>query len=345
MGQGIKIKKYLEPIIHVFIWGCLFFTLWRTAQTLGPFRKSDGSIYPILIWSETLNLALFYFNALYLIPRFISIQRYGTYFLWVISLYVMVVGLNAVLDHFYAISLLSTEKEPLLSEVIINVESKLFVLSLSLGYGLTKQWLKEEIIRQRLIKEKLTAELKYLRGQINPHFLFNTLNMAYSSAIKSGDNVTADIVEKLSGLMRYVLYESNSEEVLLESEINYVNSFINLQIQRLSPELVSQVKYQLNGEWANYKIAPIILIPFIENVFKHGIILSKKSDVSIIINLDANVLILETKNKITTVADKPSPGIGLKNAGERLQLLYSNRHTLSISNDNDIFYVKLAIQL
>lgn len=112
-----------------------------------------------------------------------------------------------------------------------------------------------------------------------------------------------------------------------------------------APELVSQVKYHLNGEWADYKIAPMILIPFIENVFKHGIILSKRSDVSIEINLSDNLLILETKNNVTRAADKPSAGIGLKNAGERLQLLYPNRHTLSINDINNIFYVKLEILL
>ncbi|MDB5286022.1 MAG: hypothetical protein JWR05_971 [Mucilaginibacter sp.] len=345
MRKEFKIKKYLEPAIHVLIWGCLFFALWRTIQTLGPFRKNHGSIYPVLIWSETLNLALFYFNALYLIPRFISEQRYKTYFLWLVILYVGVVAINSFLDHFYAISLLSSEKEPLVAEVIMNMQSKLFVLSLSLGYGLTKQWFKDEIIRQRFIKENLTAELKYLRGQINPHFLFNTLNMAYASAIKSSDNVTADIIEKLSGLMRYVLYESNSEKVPLENEVNYINSYINLQLQRLAPEIVSQVKYKVNGDWENYKIAPMILIPFIENVFKHGILLSKKSDASIIINLNANLLTLETKNALAIATDKRSCGIGLKNARERLQLLYPNQHTLAINDNNNVFHIKLTMQL
>jgi two-component system LytT family sensor kinase len=345
MRSGFKLKKYLEPTLHVLIWGCLFFALWRTAQTLGPFRKNDGSIYPTLIWSETLNLTLFYINALYLIPRFISKHRYGTFFLWVIVLYVGIVALNSFLDHFYAISLLSSEKEPLVAEVIINMESKLFVLSLSLGYGLTKQWFKSEIIRQRFVKEKLTAELKYLRDQINPHFLFNTLNMAYASSIKSNDIVTADIIEKLSGLMRYVLYESNGEKVSLEKEINYVDNYINLQLQRLSPELANLVKYEMKGNWQNYMVAPLILIPFIENVFKHGIMFSNRCGISILISLNSNLLILETKNHLTVATEKTNSGIGLRNAKERLNILYPAQHKLEINTGGNIFHIRLEIQL
>jgi len=220
-------------------------------------------------------------------------------------------------------------------------------LSLSIGYGLTRQWIQNQKLQQQLIKDKLTTELKYLKAQINPHFLFNTLNMAYASATKSNDAVTADIIEKLSGLMRYVLYEGNEDKVLLEKEIQYIHNSVNLQLQRLSPEVAAQVNYQVQGDWQNYKVAPMILIPFIENVFKHGIIVSKISNVSISIHLKDNLLILETKND---KSDHVNPavshsGIGLKNARERLQLLYPDRHTLEINNTPSIFHVRLEIEI
>ena len=109
--------------------------------------------------------------------------------------------------------------------------------------------------------------------------------MAYASATKSNDLVTANIVEKLSGLMRYVLYESNEDTVSLEEEIRYIDDFVSLQRQRLSPDLASRVQYRVEGNWQNHTIAPLILIPFIENVFKHGILLSRKSAVAISILL------------------------------------------------------------
>lgn len=345
--NDFKIKKYIEPVIHITIWGSLFFVLWRNAINIGSFRKVDASIYPPLIWSTICSLVLFYINALYFAPHFISKQRYKAYIILVILLYISIVSINSILDHFYSISLLSTEKEPFFAETSLNAQSKLIILSLSVSYGLTRQWIMEERIRQQSIKEKLTVELKYLKAQINPHFLFNTLNMAYASAIKNSDEGTADIIEKLSVLMRYVLYESNEDRVPLEKEINYVDNYINLQLQRLSPELVKQVNYQLNGDWQNYTVAPMILIPFIENVFKHGIMLSKKNEITISIFLKSNSLLLETKNMKTnnSTTNIASSGIGLENTKKRLQLLYPNQHTLEINDVAAFFNVKLEIQL
>jgi LytS/YehU family sensor histidine kinase len=233
------------------------------------------------------------------------------------------------------------------SDIVMNVKSKTVILSLSSGYGLTKLWIQNQEIQQQLVKDKLSTQLKYLKAQINPHFLFNTLNMAYSSATKNNDVVTADIIEKLSGLMRYMLYESNDDKVSLEKEICYIDNTVKLQLQRLSPELASQVNYKINGEWQNHKIAPMILIPFIENVFKHGIILSQRSDITISIFLKGNILVLETKNyKFEhSFKENNSSGIGLPNARERLQLLYPNQHILEIDNSGSFFNVRLQIKI
>jgi len=347
MIQAFKWRNFLEPIIHILIWGSLFLFIWSSAYTLGSFRKQDGSIYLPLIWSTGFSLILFYFNALYLVPWFIFRQLYKQYILWAIFFYIAIVLGNSIFDQLYSLSLFSSEKESFWSDVIMNIRSKTVILSLSIGYGLTRQWIQNQKLQQQLIKDKLTTELKYLKAQINPHFLFNTLNMAYASATKSNDAVTADIIEKLSGLMRYVLYEGNEDKVLLEKEIQYIHNSVNLQLQRLSPEVAAQVNYQVQGDWQNYKVAPMILIPFIENVFKHGIIVSKISNVSISIHLKDNLLILETKND---KSDHVNPavshsGIGLKNARERLQLLYPDRHTLEINNTPSIFHVRLEIEI
>ncbi len=342
-----RIKDYAEPAIHFLIWSSFFLILFFQVRTIGPFRKQDGSIYLPLIWSTIFNLLLFYFNSVYLIPRFISKQRYKIYLFYVIVLYLSIVLINSTFDHFYSISLFSTEKEPFFAEVTLNIGSKVFILSLSLGYGLTKNWIKSEKIRQQLAKDKLVTELKYLKAQINPHFLFNTLNLAYASAIKNTDHVTADIIERLSALMRYVLFEGNHDEVFLEKEINYIENYVDLQLQRLSPEIVSNIKYEVNGDWQRYKIAPMILMPFIENVFKHGVILSKKSEISIRILFTSNTLVLETKNLKSSfkAAEQPDSGIGLRNAKERLELLYPNKHKLHITETGNVFHINLQLQL
>ncbi|NEM97767.1 sensor histidine kinase [Pontibacter burrus] len=234
-----------------------------------------------------------------------------------------------------------------MSDLLLNTQSKTIILSLSIGYGLTRQWFKNQERQQKLIQDDLKTQLKYLKAQINPHFLFNTLNMAFASATKSKDVVTADIIEKLSGLMRYVLYESNEDKVFLEKEIQYIDNTINLQLQRLSPQLADQVNYQVEGDWQSHKIAPMILIPFIENVFKHGIILSQRADISISIFLRENILTLETSNAKSDHLAKRNTisGIGLKNARERLLLIYPGKHKLEIDDLGSSFYVKLQIEI
>lgn len=348
MFKEFKLKGSIEPIIHFFIWSSFFFLVWFRIRTMGPFHKQDGSIYPPMLWSTTLNLLLFYCNALYLIPRFFSRQRYALYSVLLMALYIGIILINSTLDYFYMISLFSSEKEPLSSDVILNFQTKTFILSLSLGYGLTKNWIISNKLQQQLVSDKLTTELKYLKAQINPHFLFNTLNMAFASAIKSNDEPTADIIEKLSGLMRYVLYESNEDKVILEKELYYIDNYINLQLQRLSPEIANQVKYEVKGNYQNLRIAPMILVPFIENVFKHGVMLTKKPEMSISLSLSSATLILETtnlKNNGTIGTDKAHSGIGMKNVKERLLLLYPNLHTLEIKNEEHFFKVRLEIQL
>jgi len=343
----VRDRSWVEACLHVLIWASLFFYIWQSVYTLGPFRKQDGSIFFPLIWSTGLSMVLFYLNALCLIPQFVSAQRNKIYIFWAMLLYTAIVFCNSLFDQLYSISLFSTEKEPLKTDIILNIQSKAVILSLSIGYGLTKLWIQNQEIQQQLIKDKLSTQLRFLKAQINPHFLFNTLNMAYSSATKSNDVVTADIIEKLSGLMRYVIYESNEEKVLLEKEIQYLNDTVNLQLQRLSPELADQVSYTVEGDWQNNQVVPMVLIPFIENVFKHGIILSKRSNISISILLRGNLLTLETKNNKGNhpIIPDTNSGIGLKNARERLQLLYPGQHKLEINENASSFHVKLQIEI
>jgi sensor histidine kinase YesM len=348
MTHETRLKRYLEPAIHVLIWGSVFTVMILQFQTLGAFRKENGSIYYPIIFGTIINAILFYFNALYLIPRYILAEKYRVYIFLLLAIYLIMVMVNSMVDHFFFISYYSSEKEPLWSGLIINLISKLFILSLSLGYGFTKIWIRKEKSRQRLIEDKLHAELKILKAQIDPHFLFNTLNMAYASAIKSDDIHTADIVEKLAVLMRYVIYESNGDSVALEKDINYIENYIDLQLQRLSPDISDNIRCNIKGDWQGYQIAPMILIPFIENVFKHGIRLDEKSGIHIDLHVHSGLLVLETRNarKINgDSSDFSNSGIGLDNVKKRLQILYPNRHKLEIETTGDLYHSRLELKL
>jgi sensor histidine kinase YesM len=348
MAKEFSYKKYLEPAIHILIWGSLLALNILFTRTLGPFRKENGSIYYPIVFGAIINVTLFYLNALYLIPHYISKDKYKTCFSLVLIFYLSLTMVNSLADHFCFVAIYSTEKEPLWSDTLTNAISKLFILSLSLGYGFIRIMIRTEKDRQQLIEDKLNAELKILKAQIDPHFLFNTLNMAYASAIKCSDTHTADIVEKLAVLMRYVIYESNGDKVPLEKDINYVENYISLQLQRLATDITSNIKCNIKGVWQGYQIAPMILIPFIENVFKHGIRLDEKSGIDIDLNFQSGLLILETRNKLknnTDPKDISISGIGLDNVKKRLQIIYPNRHILEIETTNSIYHSRLELKL
>lgn len=194
-------------------------------------------------------------------------------------------------------------------------------------------------------KEKTDAELSYLKAQINPHFLFNTLNSIYSSAIEENADNTATAVVKLSGMMRYVISEAHHDYVPLEKEINYITDYIELQKIRLGNTM--NLQYHVTGNTTGKKMAPLILISFIENAFKHGVNPEEKSDIVIDIDINDSILqMLVTNAKVKTVnSNTLKNNIGLENTKNRLQLLYPSKHDLAIKEDEKEFIVLLKINL
>jgi hypothetical protein len=193
-------------------------------------------------------------------------------------------------------------------------------------------------------KQKAEAELSYLKAQVNPHFLFNTLNSIYSLALEKSDN-TAPAIVKLSGLMRYVITESGKDFVLLEKEINYVRDFYDLQKIRLEDTI--KMSLIVEGKANENKISPLLLIPFVENAFKYGVNPEENSEIIIKILLGRGKVELTVSNKkvrLNIPGDEKS-GLGIKNTSDRLNLLYPAKHELRIINSDDIFNVYLRIDL
>jgi len=197
---------------------------------------------------------------------------------------------------------------------------------------------------QALVKEKLESELNFLKAQTNPHFLFNTLNNLYGLARKSDAN-TAPSIMKLSNIMRYILYECSAPRIPVENEVKVVEDYIELERLRYD----DQLNVTFNKEVDNWKqeIAPLILLPFIENAFKHGISESRfESFIEIDLKLSAKKLHFKIRNSQSEEEEAPSTeGIGLKNIKRQLDLLYDKNYTLNIKSDQSIFEVELLIQL
>jgi len=205
-------------------------------------------------------------------------------------------------------------------------------------------WYESQKLKNELIHQTQTSELALLRSQVNPHFLFNTLNNIYSLVYQKSDDAPAAVM-KLSSIMRYMLYDATTDKVLLEKEIEYLQSFIELQKLRLRRQNV--VELRITGTVNGRTIAPMLLIPFVENAFKHGSKISDQPGIRINLNIEPQKIIFEVTNKTkrNVIAGKDnSGGIGLQNIRRRLELLYPGKHFLEVKEEEEQYFVKLILE-
>ena len=200
--------------------------------------------------------------------------------------------------------------------------------------------------QKALVRSK--ADLQFLRSQINPHFLFNVLNTLYGTALQENADRTAEGIQKLGDMMRFMLHENNLDRIDMSREIEYLKNYIALQKLRTqsSPEIV--IENNINEQNCHHTIAPMLLIPFVENAFKHGISLKEKSWIKINLACNEKEILFEVRNSMHPRQDndpeKERSGIGFKNVLERLKLLYPGRFQVSANGDGKEFFVQLSIQ-
>lgn len=226
----------------------------------------------------------------------------------------------------------------------LNNATSSFVLVLLIGgfIRLAYSFIRNQNEKKVLENANLNAEITFLRSQINPHFLFNTLNSIYAQAHSRSEKTEFSVL-KLSELLRYVLYDSGEEVVELEKDIQYINNYIDLQRLRLSPRI--QLDYSVTGPLEEKSIAPLLLINFIENAFKHGISYAQPSRITISISIFEKILTLTVINPIVEKDSFARGGLGLKNVTRRLELLYPGRHHLAIDHRQDLHIVNLKLDL
>jgi LytS/YehU family sensor histidine kinase len=195
---------------------------------------------------------------------------------------------------------------------------------------------------------KSTADLQFLRSQINPHFLFNVLNTLYGTALQEKADRTATGIQQLGDMMRFMLHENNLDRIDMNREIDYLNNYIALQKLRTqsSPEII--IEDNISEQNCHHKIAPMLLIPFVENAFKHGISLTEKSWIKINLACNEKEIIFSVRNSMHSRQqddpEKEKSGIGFKNVLQRLKLIYPGKHTITANGDGEEFFVQLSIQ-
>lgn len=210
---------------------------------------------------------------------------------------------------------------------------------------------KDKILQLRGLETALgrsEADLQFLRSQINPHFLFNALNTLYGTSLQENAGRTAEGIQKLGDMMRFMLHENNQDLIPMSREIDYLKNYISLQKIRTesSPSIV--IRDEINEQGCDYMIAPMLLIPFVENAFKHGISLQEQSWIRIQLDCDATGIHFEVRNSVHTRREKDpeenKSGIGMKNVITRLKLLYGGRHEFYVHGDEREFFVQLVVR-
>ncbi|MEO6541700.1 MAG: histidine kinase [Ferruginibacter sp.] len=227
-----------------------------------------------------------------------------------------------------------------------NLIIYLFILLVLFAWHFTKEWVKNEKQKRELIENQFSTELMFLKNQVNPHFLFNTLNNLFSIAQRNKDMETADGISRLAGLMRYMLYDSSVTRISLEKELKNINDFIALSKLRYpNDEVVAMV--DTSGSIENAFIAPMILLPFVENAFKHGISIEQVTRISISLAANNNKISFTCSNPVNETGamnEDEYGGIGLENVKRRLTLLYPGKHILAITDTGNTFTVNLELQ-
>ncbi len=336
-------NKTKQVLLHSAVWIALliFFVL------LGSDNKITYRTIVVVIYFGLINIAIFYINYLIILPRFLNLKKYADCAIWIIVLIVSVAFLKFgiavvfkewVLERGVQKGVYLSFLDYFLGAVIINC----FFVFLSTGFRFMVDWFVNEKIHTALQNEKLTAELAFLKSQINPHFLFNSLNNIYSLAYQKSEQ-TPEAILKLSEIMRYMLYESNYNKVSLDKEIRYLENYIELQKLRFKNS--AAVVMSVEGDPQNNYIMPLILISFVENAFKHGIATDVHNPINISIRISEGKLYFSIHNLKNNHNKDGTVGIGLANVKRRLELFYKNQYRLEIENGSSLFSCDLYLDL
>lgn len=286
-------------------------------------------------------------NFEWLISRYLHQKRFFFYLLW-LSFFALSIALIRIAVTWVISNSLGTHTFQFWDSLSGAFISLILVGCISSGIKIFSDWLAYTRMKSESDKQQMQSELQFLRSQVNPHFLFNTLNSLYALTLKKSDKAP-ELVIKLSDMMRYMLYECNVSWVPLDKELNYVKHFVELGQLRLGDR--GELTLNISGDPKPFWIAPLIFLPFIENAFKHGMDrLIDDAYLHIDISIeDSGDLYFHVKNSTlpyqTMEKDKRSGGIGLSNVRRRLELVYPDQHRLTIKSADDCFEVDLFIHL
>jgi len=314
--------------------------LWITSRSNFQFA---------ILWTMVVLSAvgIVIYSLYYLLPELYRQQKKFSRYFWNIFVISLVLMLPLCI---LALFFFNRTSEVIFIVALFHLPTQLLV-SIPLSWFLYRKRVLQNVELTSLRTElgKSDANLNFLKSQINPHFLFNALNTLYGTALQEKAERTGAGIQRLGDMMRFMLHENTQDKISLIREVEYLNNYIALQTLRTSQSADIKIETLIEEQFENYQITPMLLIPFVENAFKHGISLQKPSYIKISLQVRGNVLFFDVSNSINLKnvndPEKLKSGVGLDNLRKRLLLLYKDRHDLIIRENAQEFFVHLTLHI
>jgi two-component system LytT family sensor kinase len=339
-------RRWVSILMHVAVWAIILalpYLLNSHHDDSGPEQPGhyEREFLYLNFFTNFLWIAPFYLNAYVLMPRFFYRKKYVVYVAVLALLFSALLSIHA----FLFMGVFGIPHFSWLRGIVFHLSTFLLAIAISTVFRLVKDRMAADRAAQQKQEENLKTELSFLRSQINPHFIFNILNnLVALEQLKSPE--LGPTIMKLSSLMQYMLYETDEERVSLAKEVEYLQSYIDLQKQRFGNKVPVTVTFDPSPGF--FEIEPMLLIPFVENAFKHGVGMIEHPAIEIRLEVSEGILYFMVRNRYNEASsetrDKGS-GIGLGNVRRRLNLLYGNQQILHVTRDNGWFTVFLELNL
>ena len=337
-------------LLHLSFW-CVnisFFFYQITSRQRGPDVIDWPEVFTVVSIHVFFAMLIGYLNYFILLPNFLKNKNTWQYLFQFLATFAILITIRLAAGRYFVDGFRGEALYLYSSRFVVQVVTTNLFIVIFLGMiRFAVEWFEFEAKQKTVENERLTAELNFLKAQINPHFLFNTLNNLYYLAYTQSPNTT-EVIAKLSQMMRYMIYDSNHQLVPLSKEIEYMENYISLERMRLNDQIPIELKID-GGNPQDLLIAPLIFITFLENAFKHGVSNNQpKAWVNISIHIQGKECVYQVENSkipFTKAVTDDKPGIGLQNVKRRLDLSYPEKYTLAVENLSDRYSVKLNILL
>jgi len=339
-------KKWVIVLLHIAAWVLLFSLPYLLRPSLNDGRHATQNSEPAMVHlryalNNLIYIGFFYLNAGLLISQLIYKRKYNQYGAVMLVSFIIILSITWLT----LFMLMGQPKFNIRGHILFNFFFFLFILAGSTAYRMIKDRTRADRIAREKENENLKTELSLLRSQASPHFMFNVLNNMVAMARKKSDLLEPSLL-KFSSIMRYMLYDDDEEKVPLEREIEYLQSYIDLQQQRFGKNVHVNVDLQQVDD--HHEIEPMLLIPFVENAFKHGTGMIEDAQITIQLKTEQDKLFFNVQNRYdpssVEIKDKTS-GIGLTNVKRRLNLLYGNKQRLLVTQKDNLFSISLQLNL